>query len=369
MRAASLLQLAALIAGDDAAWGAWSEDPGRLVSAATAHGVLPLIADRAIQAGAGCPREVRAALQDEARRIAAVDLVREQELRVVVAALHDAGVEALLMKGADLAYSRYARPDLRARLDSDLLVRPAHRDVAAATLVSLGYERVPQSGGDLLMYQEPFRLRRDGMDRHIVDLHWRVSNTQRFGAAFDFEGLAASAEPRPQLGPDARGLGPVDALLIAGVHRIAHHFDDDRLIWSHDVHVLASGLSSAAWAQFAAEARRRSIEGACLRSLENARRLFDTDVPATVMAGLEQGSRHEAGNAPFFDRSVPHAARVWSDVQHVPSWRGRLRLMRQHAFPPARYMRDVYAPASPAPLWMLYLRRIVSGSRRWLSRS
>ena len=69
----------------------------------------------------------------------------------------------------------------------------------------------------------------------------------------------------------------------------------------------------------------------------------------------------------FAPEGVARLARV--EEADVPSWSGRLRLMRQHAFPPARYMRDVYAPASLAPLWMLYLRRIVSGSRRWLSRS
>jgi hypothetical protein len=46
-----------------------------------------------------------------------------------------------------------------------------------------------------------------------------------------------------------------------------------------------------------------------------------------------------------------------------------VRLVRQHLFPSAHYMRGVYAPASTAPLPVLYARRAWRGARRWLARS
>jgi hypothetical protein len=45
-----------------------------------------------------------------------------------------------------------------------------------------------------------------------------------------------------------------------------------------------------------------------------------------------------------------------------------LKLARQHVLPPADYMREVYAPASSAPLPWLYARRVWRGARRWLAR-
>lgn len=370
-------RLAALIVGGAGASGSWDEGAAHLIEAAAAHGVLPLVTDaveRARRTGAGgramgFDSAARDRLQSEARRILTADLVREHALRALIEQLHQAGVSALLMKGADLAYSVYSRSDLRVRLDTDLLVHPSRRAPAAAVLVAMGYTAVPQSGGDLLMYQESYRLDRGGMDVHVVDLHWRVSNSQRFAGVLTFDEMWAASEPRPRLAPHARGLDAVHALLLACVHRIAHHFDTSRLVWTYDVHLLAARLPVGDWDGFLALAASRSVDGPCLRSLENAVRLFGTPVPGHVLGGLSQRGRADADADPFLSPGARHASRVWSEVRHVRSWGDRWRLMRQHAFPPAAYMRGVYAPASATPLWLLYLLRIVRGSRRWLSRT
>jgi hypothetical protein len=361
--------LAALVRGEPRAWSeAGRLDPAVVLASAAAHGILPLIAE---QASRQTPPSaaLRSALDAEIRRGAPFELVREHELRTVVAALADAGVRALLMKGADLAYSLYDRPDERPRIDSDLLVPADMRASATAVLTSLGYTAVPQTGGDLLMYQEPFRKTRQGSDVHVVDLHWRVANPQRFAGALEFDLLASAAEPRPRLAPAARGLSAVHGLLLACVHRVAHHFDSQRLIWSYDVHLLATSLSPHDWRTVTALARARAVEGACLRGLLTASRCFGTVIPEAVVTALREGSRVEAGNAPFFGAHVRHAERILSDLRNVRSWRERWRLACQHAFPPGSYMRDVYAPASSAPLWLLYALRIARGSRKWLSRT
>jgi hypothetical protein len=337
------------------------------VTAADAHGLLPLVADRAAASDV-CPAGLLDALQSEVRRRLPAELVREHELRRLVVALETAGVRALLMKGADLAYSVYERPDIRPRTDSDLLVAPALRARASAVLEALGYERVPQSGGDLLMYQEPFRLMREGRVAHIVDLHWRAFNPQRYGSTFTFEDLDRAAEARPALGPGARGLGRVDALALACVHRIAHHYDQDRLIWLYDVRVLASAMGPGDWASLLTLAEARSIQTACARTLEAARRALDAAVPADVLDTLRaagDGGEDEA----FLNPRAPHARRVLSDLRHVDGWSGRMHLVRQHLFPSAHYMRAVYAPSSHAPLWWLYARRVIHGARRWMVKS
>lgn len=353
-----------MVRGDESGWRLWGLRPAQdLLAAADAHGLLSLLAASA--EAADCPVALRTTLQTEARRQLAGELVREHELRQVVVALHEAGVGALLMKGADLAYGIYPRPDLRPRTDSDLLVDTTMRAAAAAVLERLGYERVPQTGGDLLMYQEPFRRCRGGSVAHVVDLHWRVFNPQRYGATFTFEDLERDAQRRPTLSPCARGLGRVHALALACVHRVAHHFDQDRLIWLYDVRLLAADMQAEEWDALLALADSRGIQLACLRTLEAASDAFAAQVPVAVLRTLRaSGQGHE--DAAFFDPRAAHARRVWSDLRHVEGWGSRLSVARQHLFPPARYMRTVYAPASGAPLWFLYARRIVRGSRRWL---
>lgn len=358
--------LAAVLRGAADVWPSLDRWPTPVVLwVADADGVVPLVA---AAAGGSWPAN---SLQEQARAIArralAADVVREHELRRVVAAFDADRIPALLTKGADLAYSVYARPDLRPRTDSDVLVAPEDRSRASDALRRLGYAAAPQSGGDLLMYQEPFQLRRDGVVVHVVDLHWRLFNPHRFGTTLPFDDLLRDSEPRTALGPAARGLGTTHALALAAVHRVAHHFGHDRLIWLYDVRVLAERMTPDDWAAFVALAESRSIQGACAATLSVARDRLEARVPGDVVSRLRAASTQDSADAAFLDPQAAHVRRIVSDFRHVDGWTRRLRLARQHLFPPASYMRTVYAPASDAPLWRLYLRRILRGSRRWLA--
>ncbi|HET9369097.1 MAG TPA: nucleotidyltransferase family protein [Vicinamibacterales bacterium] len=338
-----------------------------VVEAAGRHGVLPLLA--ASPAAPGLGAGLHARLVTRARLAAAADLVREHELRRVLAALDAAGVQPLLLKGAGLAYSHYARPDLRPRLDSDLLIPVAARARATEVLQAAGYALLPHVTGDLLMYQASFVTPAAGAPLHVVDLHWRIANPQAFGRVLEYEELAAAAEPLPALSPSARGLGRVHALMLACVHRVAHHGDAPLLIWLYDIHLVAASMTAEAWREFAALATARGVGAVCRRSLELSVDLFGTAVPASVLASSALGGA-DADRSPAagYLHQPRRVAGVWWDFRLLPSWRDRARLARQHAFPPVRYMRDVYAPASGAPLAVLYARRAWRGARKWLGR-
>ncbi len=67
----------------------------------------------------------------------AADLL-DSELRRVVAACGEAGVRAVLIKGAALAYTHYRLPHLRPRSDSDLVIMESDRETLAQVLPDLG---------------------------------------------------------------------------------------------------------------------------------------------------------------------------------------------------------------------------------------
>jgi hypothetical protein len=337
----------------------------RLMALAEREGVAPLLADRLRQAG-----EIDAdhALARAAVRASAVDLVREAELRGALAALGARGVPCLVFKGAHLAHAVYPRPDLRPRLDSDLLVPDDRRADADAALVAHGYECVPQFTGALIAYQAPYVIGRHGRIAHVIDLHWRLANPQQFGAVLSATELFDEAEAAPGLGDPARAPGGVHALVIACVHPVAHHRSVGLLIWSYDIHLLAARMSDAAWDRLIGLALERGVARVCAHSLRRALDLFGSAVPADVIARLEERAAPEP-TARFLARDRRHIQTVWGDLRTLTSWRDRWHLVRQHAFPPSAYMREVYAPASHRPLMMLYARRMVRGAKRWLARA
>ena len=353
------------LAGIELARGDWTAVTRRLEH----HGVLPLLAE-VLLAEPDVPAGVRTSLQHDATRHAATDLVREFELTNLLDALDHAGAGALVMKGAHLAYSHYARPDLRPRIDTDLLVADAAGPTAQQVLGGLGYEPAGQVSGTLVTYQSSHIKRREQGASHIVDVHWRVANPQAFARVLSYDELASQAVPLPRLGPSARGLSDVHALLVACVHRVAHHFDADRLIWIYDIHLIASRLDAEGWRRSVDLAVNRRVATVCLQGLRRAQQTFHTAVPVEVFETLEsRAGLADQATAAYLTPSRRRRVQVLtSDLRALSSWTDRLRLVREHLFPSAPYMRNVYAPDSAAPLVLLYARRGLRGARKWLAR-
>ena len=334
------------------------------------HGITALVADRLTvrDAGLGAHDPLLALLRERAWQEAALDVVRERDLKHLAAALDAVGVAPLVIKGAHLAYVCYPRPDLRPRVDTDLLIDPTDRNRAASVLSALGYDEAPQSGGDLLMYQVSYERKAAGVRTHVVDLHWRISNAQRFGGCLSHAEILSEAEPIAALHP-AVGPSAVHAVILACVHRVAHHLDVPRLVWSYDLHLLGQRLTRSEWDRVATLAIERRVAAACHRSLVGAAALFGEGIPAMPLAALADAARGERGSDDYLDASRPHIHRVLADLRALDSWADRWRLAWQHLFPAPGYMRSVYAPASRAPLALLYLRRAWWGARRWVAHS
>lgn len=349
--------------------GEWATENGpewqALRRTAAHHRVLPLMA-QAVETQGNVAADIVLDLQADMRRAVIGEAIREAELADLLQGLHEAGVEALLFKGAALAYTCYERPELRPRTDTDVLVSEARRPVADRVLRSLGYEAVRHFSGDLVSYQAAYVKRRTGVPVHVVDLHWRVANPQAFGDVLPYEEALAEAVPIALLGSFARTLSPVHALLVACVHRVAHHGGDDRLIWLVDISRLAGKLNHDDWAAFAGLARARQVALVCRSSLTEAVECCGAQVPETVMTVLTGPPDGREASAAFLSRRR-HAAVVTQDLLTLPTWRSRARLLRQHAFPSVSYMRDTYAPGSRLPLFMLYAMRALRGARKWLA--
>ncbi|HWB17265.1 MAG TPA: nucleotidyltransferase family protein [Vicinamibacterales bacterium] len=362
--------LSTVLRGDAPRASAWDAvDRTELLTIADEQGVLPLVADR-LSTASWTPPALRAALTPRLASAAALDAVQEVDLARLLGAMAAQHVDALLFKGAALAYTHYRQPHLRPRLDTDLLVPPDGREAARRVLHAEGYQLVAQVEGDLVMYQETYVRRPSGRPAHVVDLHWRLANPQRFGQVFTYTDLARRAAPIAALYPAARAPRAVDALLLACVHRVIHHAASERLIWLFDIHLVAASLSTAEWRDLEARAVERGIAPFCLSGLRLAAARFRTRVPESVLGRLSAAARASGRGeaARLVGPPRRHVTQVVADLRALPGWSARCRLMSQHLFPSARYMRGTYAPASRLPLAVLYVRRAWHGARRWLVR-
>ena len=191
-----------------------------------------------------------------------------------------AGVRPLLMKGAALAYLHYPEPSLRPRYDTDLLVHQDDRDAVAETMRELGYRRATQTSGDFVMPQANFEMRDRFGTCHVCDVHWKIATPQPFAI-----------------------LLPIDALLLACIHRVAHHDESVRLLWLYDIHLIASGLDRQAFARLTELTTATAMRAICARGLGLAQERFHTTIPEEAMAALAApGSPEPAEMFLRFDR-------------------------------------------------------------------
>jgi hypothetical protein len=285
----------------------------------------------------------------------------------VIGAMRRKGLDILLMKGASLAYDVYPDPASRPHADVDLFIRGADRDAVDACLDELGYHGEPEVSGRFVGYQfHRQRIDAHGI-RHLYDVHWKIANPQRFANAVDFDELARDAVALPLLSPDARGIGRMHALWVACVHRAAHHYDGDAVVWLYDIHLLIGALDDQAIARFAALAEDSGVRRICARGLRLAAERLGTAVPAGLLARLEAGPEHEPSMV-FLDPRVRKIDLLLDDVRLLRGWRARFALVKEHLFPHPAYMRRTYSDGSPAPMWWLYARRIAAGALKWLHR-
>ena len=350
-----------------------ADEAATLADACVVHGVHGLLYHQL----AGAPDRWRALAPDLRERLEfrakadlAWELAHKAELNASLAALAEAGVAVLILKGTALAYSLYPVPSIRSRGDSDLLVRADDRPNVSEVLARRGYERDTYSR--TIGYETNF-TKRDGFGfEHVLDVHWRLSSNELFAALFDREEALRDSVALPRLGTQARGLGHVHALLYACVHRAVHfhspyYVDGDayqernRLIWLYDIKLLAAAFEAADWSSFAEIARDRGVAALCLDALGAAQELLDTAIPAEIAAALAHVEQRELSAQLLSDSGWRS---LWVEFWAQRGHGARLRFLRELVFPDRAYMRRKYPRQRPWLLPYLYVRRVFEGAQK-----
>lgn len=311
-----------------------------------------------------CPPHVHRALDTALREEARLEELQARDLRLVLAALAAVGLKPVLLKGVPLSYTCYPQPYLRPRVDVDVLIRRADVDTVHRTMAQLGYARAHLIDGERIMHQFQYVTREPAASAHTYDFHWQIANPEVFANLLSYEETSREAVSVPALGPHARALSDVHALLFACVHRVAHHYDADDLIWLYDIHLLARRLTGDRWWEFAHMVGDRRMRAVCERSLARASDAFGTCVPPGIREAFA-GARDEP-SAVFLGGPLRQIDIQRSSFRHLRTWKARWQFVRQHVFPAPRYILDAYQVGNRLWLPALYAHRLLRGAVRWL---
>ena len=303
-------------------------------------------------------------LRRELQHAAVLDAHQEQELARLLAACAARGVDTILLKGAALAYTLYAAPHLRPRVDTDLMIRRDALPIVERVLAAHGWTHPVEPQRDLSAAQSHYVKPGPAGTISHVDVHWRIANPRVFADAISFDELHDRAVAVPSLGR-ARACSRVDALLIACIHRVAHHDDEIDLLWLWDIHLLAERLSVDERVGFAALARRTAMTAVSRRGVALAGEFFGGTASSALSVILSAASGSDEPSARFIGGAA-RATTLRADLTALPTWRSRGRLIAEHLFPSMDYMRARYAGWPPGLLPLAYVDRIVRGAPKWL---
>jgi hypothetical protein len=154
-----------------------------------------------------------AGLSVEALAATAKALRVDATAATVIRALHDEGIEAVLLKGSALDFL-YEGDRPRTYVDVDLLVDPAHHERAGRIICGLGYRSLTEGASPLEAASHATTFVTDD-DRPAIDLHHTTFGVT-VPSATAWEILSAATVPHRVGGCDTRALAlPLRALHVA----------------------------------------------------------------------------------------------------------------------------------------------------------
>jgi hypothetical protein len=335
-----------------------------LISCAHAQGVLPLLARASERAG--WHRELCDQLAPQAAAATAHALLRRRELERVATAFSVARLPVFLIKGAHLELACYDAPGLRPRSDTDLLIRERDRSAVRRLLCAAGYVPARHVTGTVAFTQFHFVRNDDQGVVHPLDVHWRISNAMTFASRVGWSDCWEERTPAPGLAPGTFVPSLPLALMIACIHRVAHHYSSERLIWIHDIHQVAMRLDERQFGVMLKLAGNRGMLEVIASGLQAAVKHFATPLPEPVLRCIQHVHDADAEVRQFLDGTFGSIEVLLSDWRQLRGLALRLRFLREHLFPEADFIRSRYGISTPLVLPFLYAHRLAAGAFRRL---
>lgn len=360
----ALDQARALHAAGQVDWGALTaRGPQRLLA--------PLLYD-VLRDQPWPPQGALGELKAVYRAHAARNTLLLHELETVSALLRDAGVRALLLKGAALAAGTYGNAALRPMTDLDILVGREGLATAIGQLEADGYvleTAFDAHPGMTLAFENHAVFRKTGPPKVMLELHWALFDSPRYQARLSNDWFWETAERIPLGRAEALVLGPEAQLIYLCAHLVMHHRSEG-LLWLQDVsEVLHACRSRLRWDALLAGAQETELVTPLQRVLSAAVEYLDAPAPADALDAL-RNLEPTAGEMAAIRRlkhpGEPTARRFWADLAGMSGWGMRLRYGLSSLFPSGEYMIRRYHIRHEALAPFYYPYRWADGLRRAL---
>lgn len=298
---------------------------------------------------------------DEKKALVFEALLWKSELNKVLQVLQNEKVDCILMKGMPLSYQIYSQPIDRPFSDIDVLIQKKDFEVVRAAMLNLGYYLDNAVEGDYVSHQRTFTQISPAGFEFLFDFHWKISNSALFSEVLLWDELWPKVVPIETLGKNAKALCLEHALILACIHRAAHHPGEDRPIWIEDIHRLLSQMDSHQLHFFCETVSRKKIAAICWDGVQKSLDRYKTKIPDKITESLKLHVSYEKSATAYLKSNAKLLRNVSSNLKTLPTFRQKTGYLRELFFPSKAYMMAKYHSQQIWLLPFLYIRRAAKG--------
>jgi hypothetical protein len=370
---------------DQIAWDEFAPTDWELFSQmAEREGVAPLMYWKLKDSPVEVPPSTFNFLRSTYYQTLAQNTLMYQELERILKALDEAGIPAIVLKGAALAATVYEDIGLRPMGDLDLLVSRERLGKAVSILNGLDYEAsdFPRPTPWIERVTEHNVNLKGGAGRDtILELHWSLISGDADWRSPPLEWFWEQTEPfvlpnkdlasrekytdRNRDNPDqyaskgrCSSLRPSAHSLYLSAHLILQHGRfGTRLLWFNDLHLLASRLGQeVSWDMLNDQAQKYRWALAFSLAMEQVQSLLGTPFSDAFITALSQDARLSREPYPKIGQEASRPRTKAEGVWEIASFLGhgeQIKYAIAMLIPSPQYIRWRYEP-NPTWLWPLY---------------
>ncbi|MHB8596657.1 MAG: nucleotidyltransferase domain-containing protein [Ktedonobacteraceae bacterium] len=227
-----------------------------------------------------------AQLQQLYRQSTLLNLYYQFELTQVLEALTWAAIPVMVLKGADIAETQYARPELRHYGDIDLMVHPEDLKATFAILEQRGYRYYQEYRFEPLSRQRAafVYMKEHEVGYLLFEIHISPHSNE-MGVSFDPVQIWQRARPITVASVNVYGMGLEDMFIYLCWHYRSHTFE--RLLWLYDIAVMLIRCEEQLdWPQVSRIARELGLLSTVYYCVLLCQQVFHVAIPGC--ANIEQ---------------------------------------------------------------------------------